>query len=87
MEFPLTFLVGTGFSWQTVFTYFWVKNPRDCTKSLVAEDLPMGQLGGQASIFFLLLFIYLYLFICYLFIVCVFSLMQLFFRPSINYML
>ena len=60
MEFPLNFLVGAAFSWQTVFTLFWVKNPRDCTKSLVAEDLPMGQLGGEASIFFsFYLFIYL----------------------------
>ena len=80
----LNFLLGVGFCWWIVSTYFWVKNPGGCTKSRFPEDLRTERLGGEAVVLRCV-----YLFVC-LFVVCLcvcflFALRRLFVGSCVNY--
>ena len=86
--FLLNFLVGVGFCWRTVSTYFWVKNPGGCTKSRFPEDLRTGQLGGEAFVW-RCVYLFVCLFVC-LFVVCLsvcflFDLRGLFVGSCVDY--
>ena len=66
--FLLNFVVGVGFCWRTVSTYFWVENPGGCRKSRFPEDLRMGKLDGETFVLRCVYFFVYLLFVCLLFI-------------------